>query len=188
MQKIYTKKGDKGQTSLLGGTRILKCDMKIDSYGNVDELNAHIGFIRDSIELTSLDANGNIGDQLLTISRNLFVIGSLLSCDSQEQIEKYSLKCINEDDVNTLEKDMDNMAKELSPLKKFILPGGHPLVSSVHICRTVCRRAERSIVSLSQTEEIDLLIIKYVNRLSDYLFVLSRYFSHLLRIPEILWN
>jgi len=164
--KIYTKKGDKGYTQLLGGTTVIKNNKKIECYGTIDELNAFIGNLYDQ------DINKEQKNTLLTIQNLLFNIGSCIANDNKKN--KIDLPNIADDDIHLLESNIDNMEKRLPPLSNFILPSGHPNASKCHIARTVCRRAERTLVSLSEHEEINFLHLKFLNRLSDYLFVLSR--------------
>lgn len=178
--KIYTKTGDKGQTSLIGGTRIPKFDIRIEAYGTVDELNSTIGLVRDQqID----DHSKNI---LIEIQDRLFTIGSLLAVDSSDS--KMNLPQIFEADVELLEKEIDQMNDKLPEMKSFVLPGGHTTVSFCHIARCVCRRAERCVLKLNEKEPVNELIYKYLNRLSDYLFVLSRQFSKDLQAIETPWK
>lgn len=177
--KIYSKTGDQGTTSLLGGTRVVKSDLRIDSYGAVDELNAYIGVVRDSIN----DARGRV--ELLQIQHVLFIIGSHLACEKETL--KPKLPELEEKEVLFLEEAIDRMNESLAPMTHFILPGGHLSISFCHVARTICRRSERNIVALHQATVIDPLIITYVNRLADYLFVLSRYIAYQLDIQEIKW-
>lgn len=179
-QKIYTRTGDQGQTSLLGGTRVAKHHLRIEAYGSVDELNANIGLVRDlseSIEGCNL---------LHKIQDFLFHIGSHLALDTATKT--ISLKPLNTLEIKALEDAIDSMTTELKPMTHFILPGGHPLISHTHITRCVCRRAERAVIRLHEDEPVNPDIITYLNRLSDYLFILSRYFSLKLQIPERLWK
>ncbi|MEO7210320.1 MAG: cob(I)yrinic acid a,c-diamide adenosyltransferase [Chitinophagaceae bacterium] len=179
--KIYTKTGDKGKTSLIGGTKVSKGSLRIDAYGNVDELNSFIGFVLDQTPDETCKAD------LKEIQDRLFTIGSELACDPEKNI-KMKIPDIHESDIDMLERRMDEMDKELLPLKNFILPGGHPAVSATHLARCVCRRAERTCVQMLDLESfVDPIIIKYLNRLSDYLFMLSRYTAHILGITEIPW-
>jgi cob(I)alamin adenosyltransferase len=181
-QKIYTKTGDDGKTSLIGGTKILKSDLRIEAYGTVDELNSFVGLVNDNCT----DAHSK--NILKEIQDRLFTIGSSLACDPDKET-KLKIPDLHESDVVLLENEMDMMNEPLTEMKHFILPGGHPAVSVTHVARCVCRRAERCCVSLSTKENtVEPLIIKYLNRLSDYLFVLARYFSHLLNVPEIIWK
>lgn len=178
--KIYTKSGDKGQTSLLGGTRVSKDDLRIHAYGTVDELNSFIGLLRDQ------PVNEFRKDFLKEIQDRLFTIGSALAADpTKNNIKKPDL---NENDIKALENRIDEMEKTLPELKAFILPGGHQSVSFCHIARCVCRRAERNTVGLDVISPVDPLVIMYLNRLSDYLFVLARKMGDELKAEEILWN
>lgn len=177
--KIYTKTGDLGETSLFGGRRLPKSDLRIDSYGTVDELNAFLGLLRDGVEETKLR------DLLKEIQDRLFVIGSNLASDPSKELP---VPDILDSDITLLEKAMDEMDEHLAPLKNFVLPGGHPVVSHCHICRTVCRRAERLLVALQQVDQVAPILIQYLNRLSDYFFVLSRKLAKDLGAEEIIWN
>ncbi|HXH18086.1 MAG TPA: cob(I)yrinic acid a,c-diamide adenosyltransferase [Chitinophagales bacterium] len=178
--KIYTKKGDAGETSLFGGSRVSKSDLRIESYGTVDELNSWLGFVRDSAD------DRHTRDVLKIVQDRLFTIGALLAADPKKP--KLKIPALKEDDVTLLEKEIDRMEESLQPLKAFILPGGHPDVSRIHIARCVCRRAERWVVALGKKEKIETLIIKYLNRLSDYLFVLARWTAKNLNVKEIPWD
>ena len=181
-QKIYTKTGDEGFTGLIGGTKILKSDLRIESYGNIDELNSYIGLVGDYI--TDRETKSIIGN----IQNRLFIIGSLLAKDDSKDI-KMQLPQLKEEDVLLLENEIDKMNEELPELKHFILPGGHLLVSCIHITRSICRRAERGCVHLKeQGLFVDPLIIKYLNRLSDYLFVLARFIGKQLNVQEVIWK
>ena len=178
--KIYTKTGDSGETSLLGGTRVSKAELQIEAYGTVDELNSYIGLIRDEI------SNETILIELIEIQDRLFTIGSLLANDQKKNNIK--LPDILESDVERLEKKIDEMNDDLPKMVAFILPGGHTTVSYTHITRCVCRRSERQVVRLSNNWNIDPLIVKYLNRLSDYLFVLGRKLSKDLSAMEVEWK
>ena len=178
--KIYTKKGDKGETSLLGGTRVKKSHIRIESYGTVDELNSWIGLIRDQ------QIDQGTKKLLVRIQDRLFTIGSHLASDPAKKGMK--IPDIKEEDITALEKEMDKMNEVLPEMKNFVLAGGHPIVSYCHIARCVCRRAERCTVSLADEEKVEAIIIIYLNRLSDYLFVLSRKLSHDLKAEEIPWK
>ena len=181
-QKIYTKTGDTGKTSLIGGTKILKNDLRIETYGTVDELNSWIGLVNDSVN--DFSAN-NI---LKEIQDRLFTIGSSLACDPEKET-RLLIPDLHEADVNLLEKEIDTMNEMLPEMKHFILPGGSAAISTIHITRCVCRRTERLCVSLqNQQGHVEALIIKYLNRLSDYLFVLARYVGHLHNVPEVIWK
>ena len=178
--KIYTKTGDKGTTSLIGGTRVPKYDDRIEAYGTVDELNAWVGLIRDQ----EIDKHSKT--ILLEIQDRLFTIESLLATDKDARTT--NLPVLTERDVLLLENEIDKMNAQLPILTSFILPGGHPFVSYCHLARTVCRRAERLAIKLGEKYEIDPLVIAYLNRLSDYFFVLSRYFSKNFAAIESTWN
>ena len=180
--KIYTKTGDKGTTSLIGGTKVLKSDLRIEAYGTTDELNSYIGLCKDLIKDKQ---SQNI---LQEIQDRLFTIGSSLACDPEKEL-KMKIPDLKEADIVLLEKEIDRMNEVLPEMKNFILPGGHPTVSHLHIARCICRRAERCCVRLElEKKEIESIIIKYLNRLSDYLFVLARYTSHQLKAEEIPWK
>ncbi len=180
--KIYTKTGDTGKTSLIGGTKVLKSDLRIEAYGTVDELNSYIGVVSDYCN----DEHAKI--ILKEIQDRLFTIGSELACDPQKET-KMKVPDLHESDIELLEKEMDSMDLELPPMKHFILPGGMPAVSFAHVARCVCRRAERCCVNLKEHDgEVAALIIKYLNRLSDYLFMLSRYIGMKNNAPEIIWK
>ncbi len=171
--KIYTKTGDAGKTSLIGGTKVPKSHIRIQAYGTIDELNAFTGLLNDQISDT------HSREMLLEIQDRLFTIGSSLACDPDKEIAM-KIPDLKESDILLLETEIDQMNAKLPEMKSFILPGGHVSVSSAHICRTICRRAERLIVELDENEHLDQpLIIKYLNRLSDYFFVLARWIGHL---------
>jgi cob(I)alamin adenosyltransferase len=178
--KIYTKTGDKGQTSLLGGTRISKSHPRIETYGTIDELNSFIGLVRDQA------VNEKRRDLLKEIQDRLFTIGSHLAADPNKSTKKVPDLLVT--DVELLEQEMDKMDAELPELRFFVLPGGHESVSFCHLARTVCRRAERLIIAFSEDEPVEDLIIKYLNRLSDYLFVLSRKMAQELGAEEVSWK
>lgn len=178
--KIYTKTGDKGETSLLGGTRVNKSHLRIDAYGTIDELNAHLGFLRDQ------EANQKREEKLSIIQDRLFVVGAMLATDPEKNTVK--IPELKKEDVLFLEAEIDRMESGLPPLTNFILPGGHPVVSYAHIARTVCRRAERAIILLRESSAVDELIPEYINRLSDYLFVLGRQLALELQVQEITWQ
>src|SRR5258708_28235485 len=178
--KIYTRTGDQGTTSLFGGKRVSKADTRIDSYGTVDELNSYLGLLRDQ------DVNRNRKDILLEIQDRLFTIGSMLATEPGNT--KVKVPRLNDENILFLEKEIDKMEEDLPPMHFFVLPGGHVSVSFGHIARTVCRRAERLAVALDQQDKIDPLVIKYLNRLSDYLFVLCRTMSKELGAGETPWQ
>ncbi|NQY67081.1 MAG: cob(I)yrinic acid a,c-diamide adenosyltransferase [Flavobacteriales bacterium] len=177
--KVYTKKGDQGETSLIGGIRVKKNNIRIQAYGDVDELNSFVGAIRDE------QLPGNIESVIIQIQEDLFCIGAMLA--SPDPNSKMKIPFIQEDHIIALEEEIDEMEKELPAMKKFVLPGGNVSVSKSHIARGVCRRAERSVITLSETEKTNNLSIKYLNRLSDYLFVLSRKLTQDFGAKEIPW-
>ncbi len=180
--KIYTKTGDKGTTSLIGGTKVSKSHLRIEAYGTVDELNSYTGLCRDIFDDTTSQQT------LKEVQDRLFTIGSSLACDPEKE-PKMQIPDLKEQDVELLEKEIDRMNEVLPEMKNFILPGGHPTVSHLHIARCVCRRAERCCVRLNEeSNHTDEIVIKYLNRLSDYLFVLSRYAGYLLKAEEIPWK
>ena len=180
--KIYTKTGDKGATSLIGGTKVPKNDIRIETYGTVDELNSWIGNINDQLNDEELKV------ELKEIQDRLFTIGSSLATDGEKE-PKMMLPDLHEADITFLENRIDIMTAALPAMKSFILPGGHPAVSSIHIVRCVCRRAERLAVSMQQHDLfIDERIIQYLNRLSDYLFTLARYAAQKLGVEEVPWR
>jgi len=179
--KIYTKTGDKGETSLIGGTRVPKYDDRIEAYGTLDELNSFIGYLRDQI------TDKHLCEVLLRVQENLFTAESLLATDPEKQLNR-TLPKLSEDDVVELEHEIDSMNLHLPALSSFILPGGHPLVSLCHVCRTVCRRGERTIIKLAAAIAVDEILIKYINRLSDYLFVLARELAFINNIPDLPWK
>jgi cob(I)alamin adenosyltransferase len=180
--KIYTKTGDLGKTSLIGGTRVPKSHLRIEGYGTIDELNSFIGFLND--QLTD-ERSKKI---LREIQDRLFTIGSSLACDPEKE-PKMKLPGLKEEDVHLLETGIDEMNKVLKPMKSFILPGGSMAISSAHIARCVCRRAERNCVNMLEQEMfVDPLVVKYLNRLSDHLFVLARYIAHLTGVQETEWK
>ncbi len=178
--KIYTKTGDKGTTSLIGGTRVPKSDLRIESYGTVDELSSWIGLIRDQ------DIDSKIADNLIKIQDRLFTIESNLACDTTNY--KKPLPEIYENDIKFLEDEIGCMNEELPPLRSFLLSGGNVIVSYCHIARTICRRAERLVIQLDKKHNVDPIILSYINRLSDYLFVLSRKIAKDKDAPETLWK
>jgi cob(I)alamin adenosyltransferase len=180
--KIYTKTGDAGKTSLIGGTKVLKSNPRIEAYGTVDELNSYIGLVSDFCN------DEHAKNILKEIQDRLFTIGSELACDPDKKINM-PIPDLHESDVQLLEKEMDEMDKELPLMKHFILPGGSPSVSFMHVARCVCRRAERCCVNLMESDGgVNPLIIKYINRLSDYLFMLARYTGMKNNTPEITWE
>ena len=178
--KVYTKKGDSGTTQLIGGTRVVKSSMRIEAYGTVDELNSYLGLIRDQAVKESQ------AEQLLEIQDRLFTMGSLLATDPKGT--KMKLPQLQDSDIESLESWIDEMEETLEPMTSFVLPGGHTAVSFCHIARCVCRRAERIVVDLNENEKIEPIILTYLNRLSDYMFVLSRKLTLDLKANEIPWK
>lgn len=178
--RIYTKTGDRGETALFGGRRVLKSHLRVDAYGTVDELNSFIGLLHDTLA----DQDPSSGALLLEIQHRLFSLGAALASDPENNPPKADLEAT---DIQALEDRIDAMDAHLSPLQNFILPSGHPTVSLCHICRTVCRRAERLVVALDEQERVDELILPYLNRLSDFFFILARYIAHTQGADEIIW-
>ncbi|PKA82151.1 cob(I)alamin adenosyltransferase [Ulvibacter sp. MAR_2010_11] len=184
--KIYTKTGDKGTTALFGGTRVPKHHIRIESYGTVDELNSHLGLIRDQ------EIDGHYKETLMHIQDRLFTLGAILATDPEKAVlksgkERLNIPKISEANITFLETEMDTMNASLPPMTHFVLPGGHPTVSYCHIARCVCRRAERLASHLHEVAPINEYVLMYLNRLSDYLFVLARKLSYDLHAEEIKW-
>lgn len=178
--KIYTRTGDQGDTSLLGGKRVSKSDLRIEAYGTVDELNAFVAVVRDQ------EVNRKREHFLVQVQDRLFTIGSMLATVPGNTAVK--IPRLEDSDAASLEDAIDQMEVHLQPLRNFVLPGGHVSISHCHVARTVCRRAERKIVALSQAEPVDQLIITYINRLSDYLFILARAMAAELNVTETPWK
>ena len=198
--RIYTKTGDKGSTSLIGGTKVPKSHLRIESYGTVDELNSFLGLLNDQLALADAAQSSTqhpgsasplfteIHPFLREIQDRLFTIGASLACDPEKE-PKLKIPDLKEEDLTALEKAIDRMDAILPPMKSFLLPGGHITVSTAHVARCVCRRAERSCVRLQEESlYVEPIVIRYLNRLSDYLFMLSRYTGHLLNAAEIPWK
>lgn len=184
--KIYTKTGDQGTTALFGGTRVPKHHIRIESYGTVDELNSWLGLVRDQ------PINAHYKHMIATIQHNLFTLGAILATDPEKATlksgkDRLNIPKIGPEDISLLETEMDQMNEALPPMTHFILPGGDTTVSYCHIARTVCRRAERLTVYLHQEQPVDKHVLMYLNRLSDYLFVLARKLSLDLQAEEIKW-
>ena len=184
--KIYTKTGDKGTTALFGGTRVPKDHIRIESYGTVDELNSYIGLIRDQ------EIDSHYKKILIEIQDRLFTVGAILATPPEKEVKKNGeLRLqnlgITESDIELLENEIDSMEEALPPMTHFVLPGGHTTVSYCHIARCVCRRAERLAVHLDHNEPVSEIVIMYLNRLSDYLFVLARKLSNDLNAEEVKW-
>lgn len=180
--KIYTKTGDQGKTSLIGGTKVPKSHLRIETYGTVDELNSYVGVVNDLVTDAAIKA------VLKEVQDRLFTIGSSLASDPEKE-PLMKMPDLEETDIAALEREIDRMNEALPPMKSFILPGGHIVVSTTHVVRCVCRRAERLCVNMQEHELfIEPLVIKYLNRLSDYLFVLARYTGRQLGAEEIKWT
>ena len=180
--KIYTKAGDQGKTSLIGGTRVPKSHIRIESYGTVDELNSFIGLLNDLVVDEKITAD------LKEIQDRLFTVGSSLACDPEKE-SVLRIPDLKEEDILRLETAMDAMNEVLAPMKSFIIPGGHQAISTAHIARCVCRRAERWCVNMQEEDLfVETLVIKYLNRLSDYLFTLARYIGHLNGVADLPWK
>ncbi|MBE9467334.1 MAG: cob(I)yrinic acid a,c-diamide adenosyltransferase [Bacteroidetes bacterium] len=166
--KIYSKTGDSGTTSLIGGKRVAKYHIRLNAYGTVDELNSYVGLIKEQVE------DEQIKQTLLKIQNNLFTVGSFLALENEKDYAKFEIKKLEQKEIDILEQEIDQFTDELPTLKNFILPGGNTVASFCHIARSVCRRAEREANLLSSEVDIDKILLKYLNRLSDYLFVLAR--------------
>jgi cob(I)alamin adenosyltransferase len=184
--KIYTKTGDKGTTALFGGTRVPKSHIRIDAYGTVDELNSYIGLVKDTYP------NAHAKQLLNRIQDRLFTVGAILATDPEKAKlkngkDRLTIPKITKEDIEQLETEMDNMNEALPPMTHFILPGGHPSVSNCHITRCVCRRAERLATALYNLEPFEDEVLQYLNRLSDYLFVLARQISKDVDAEEVKW-
>ncbi|NPA68601.1 MAG: cob(I)yrinic acid a,c-diamide adenosyltransferase [Chlorobi bacterium] len=177
--KIYTKTGDKGKTSLLSGERVLKSDLRLDAYGTVDELSSFVGL------LGSYDISESHKKFLYEIQNKLYNAGTLLAVRTEV---KFDLPKITEADIELIEKETDMLSAKLPPLKSFVLPGGDTVVAQAHVCRSICRRAERAAVKLSETEPVNESVIVFLNRLSDYFFVLSRSIAYEKGVSELLWK
>lgn len=178
--KIYTKTGDKGTTSLIGGTKVAKSHIRIEAYGTVDELNSYIGLVRDQ------EVNNGRAAILKEIQDRLFTIGASLASDPEKETKK--TPDLHEKDVKLLEQEIDAMMAEVPPLRAFVLPGGHQAVSFGHVARCVCRRAERLAIRLQEESPVEDLVIIYLNRLSDYLFALCRKMTYELQVEEVTWK
>jgi len=188
INRVYTRGGDKGETGLAGGQRIAKDSQRIEAYGTVDELNAMIGVARDTAEglITKHLAMAELDAILKRVQHELFNVGSILATLPRDVHPKQAR--VTDAEINQLEAEIDKMNEHLPALRSFVLPGGCRLNAELHVCRTICRRAERICVTLARAEPVDGTIIGYLNRLSDALFVWSRWTSHTLGIPEILWE
>jgi cob(I)alamin adenosyltransferase len=178
--RVYTRTGDKGETSFASGTRVQKDHIRLEAYGTVDELNSHLGLVQASV-IDLVEKN-----RLTGIQRRVFVVSSNLAVDDPELLKK--LPGILEEDITDLEQTMDMLLDKIPPLNNFILPAGHPAVAYCHIARTVCRRAERRMVSLTREAVVNPMLVRYINRLSDYLFVLARKTAYDLAVGETIWT
>jgi cob(I)alamin adenosyltransferase len=179
--KIYTRTGDTGQTSLLGGKRVPKDSLRIESYGTIDELNSHLGLLRDHLQ-------GGRDTLLVPVQEILFSLGSRLASGTEEQADKFKVPQVTDADIAALEAEMDHMDSALPEMRNFILPGGHSAASQAHVCRTVCRRAERAVVRLAAEEPVPEIVVRYLNRLSDLLFVLARHIAHGAGVADTPWR
>ena len=178
--RVYTRTGDKGETALASGKRVPKYHPRLETYGSADELNSFIGLLRTEVP------DNTARKMLIKVQNRVFSVSSMLAVDDPGMSSR--LPGIKDKDIADLESDMDRMLDSLPPLKNFILPGGHPLVAQCHMARTVCRRLERLMVKLAEDNTIEENLIKYVNRLSDYLFVLARKTAAGLGVEEIIWT
>ncbi len=178
--KIYTKLGDKGETSLLGGSKVPKYHERIEAYGTLDELNSFIGLVRDHID------EKDVITFIKYVQDRIFTIEAHLAAETKQATEY--LPDLTDNDITELEQAIDRMEEELPPIRNFVLPGGHPAVSYSHVARTICRRAERSVIRLGESVDIDPMIVQYLNRLSDYFFVLSRYLTKYYNATETIWK
>jgi cob(I)alamin adenosyltransferase len=188
LNRIYTKSGDEGMTSLVNGRRVAKNHPRIESYGTIDELNAHLGLVVASLEdlVPAHPALGRLQGITVRVQHELFNMGSLLATDPDSLHANQPR--VTETDITVLEAEMDAMNAELPELRSFVLPGGSRLNAELHVCRTICRRAERLANSLSQNEEVQPEVLRYLNRLSDALFVFSRWANHAMGLPEVVWD
>ena len=178
--KIYTRTGDDGSTSLLGPGRVLKCDVRVEAYGSVDELNATLGMAR------TCDAERWLDADLATLQARLFHVGAELAASPPEAMGR--LERIDDGDVTTLEGWIDRLEQDLPPLRSFVLPGGTALGAWLHLARTVCRRAERRVVALARQDAVDPRLIRYLNRLADLLFVMARWANHRAGVADVEWR
>ena len=186
INKVYTRKGDSGKTDLIDQRKVPKSDIRIDCYGEIDELNSSLGFCIALIQDCSNFKNKEIPLKLRKIQNDLFNLGTVLAISDESLLDRFPK--INEKDIDYLENEIDFYNKDLNELKSFILPSGSLIGSYLHLCRTICRRAERTCVSLSEVLNVDLNVLKYLNRLSDLFFVLSRWINNEMGYPEDLWT
>lgn len=179
--KIYTRRGDRGQTDLFGGARVSKDDLRVAAYGDVDELNAVVGVAAAATDETDLS------ERLQAIQSSLFDLGSQLATPDPEQHAKNNVPGVDEAQVKELEGEIDRLELEIEPLKTFVLPGGTPAAAALHHARTVCRRAERKVVTLERAESVDPAVVQYLNRLSDLLFTMARVANARANVPDVPW-
>ncbi len=178
--KVYTKTGDKGTTALIGGKRVRKNHQRIEAYGTADELISFLGLLRDYC------GEAKHKEFIFKIQNELMVLSAILATDCESTLDK--IPGLSKESIETIEKEIDSLEILLPPLKAFVIPGGHPAVSTCHIARTVCRRTERTVLSLAENEVVPDIVIAYLNRLSDYLFVLSRLLTTENHADEIIWK
>lgn len=188
MAKIYTKTGDKGETGLVGGGRISKSDIRLDCYGTVDELNSALGIARAGLANSKLDSKfkSHLDQDLYVLQNELFNLGSRLACADENMLAK--MPAVTDESITRMEQSIDRITKEVPPLKNFILPGGAVTAAQLQFARTVCRRAERATVKLSESDTVEPILVKYLNRLSDYLFVLGRHVNFKAGVDEVIWK
>lgn len=187
LTKIYTKVGDKGQTMLVGGVKVPKDSIRIETYGTVDELNSFLGLLRDTLRETDQEMFKPLIDRLFVVQNEMYDLGGELATPLA-RLDTSKQQIVTKDSIARLERELDEMNEALPPLANFVLPGGHRANSTAHVCRTICRRAERLIVGLGKAEEIREEPRIYLNRLSDWLFVVTRDISHRLGCEEVLWH
>ncbi len=188
INRVYTRKGDAGKTSLVGGQKVSKNEIRIESYGTIDELNAFVGAARQTIldDHSDNEALTSLADEFLRVQHELFNLGSVLATLPEDVVEQ--MPQITDTDVKALEESIDAHNESLQPLRSFVLPGGSRLNADLHVARTVCRRAERLMVALGQVDDVPTASMAYINRLSDALFVWSRFASQASDKPEVLWS
>ena len=180
MSKLYTRMGDRGETSLASGTRVGKDHPRLEAYGSIDELNAHLGMLQTVVP------DPDEKERLTRIMKRVFIVSSTLAIDDPDQVHR--VPQLLETDISELEQAMDRMTASLPPLRNFILPAGHPAVAQCHLARTVCRRAERAIIRLTRQVIVDPVLVRFINRLSDYLFILARKSAYDLGVGETTWS
>lgn len=186
INRVYTRKGDRGETRLVGGQKVAKDALRIEAYGTVDELNSYIGLARQTIVDHHFDQLSEMAETLIRVQHDLFNLGSILACLPEDVVPQ--MPRVSEEDIFALEQSIDYYNEDLDPLRSFVLPGGARINAELHVCRTVCRRAERLVVALSANEDVDQEAIGYLNRLSDAFFVWSRAATHAIDADEVLWD